>query len=278
MRHRTRVPDGGSTPAASPTATPDAGWSVDPAALLERHGLPSAGHEPLASGSVNRVWRTRQHVLRLACLADHACEARLAAAARSAGIATPAPVAHGPGYGIWQRWPGRRACELATVPVPAGQALPSDLDTLHRHPPEPPLAPPERWQGRLASIAGTQARARWSPGERRALRRLLGAEHELRHRPFVHGDAFGDNVLVDAGGACLGVIDWGCAGWSSLEAEAARLEDGARALALERWRERLDPKLLWAMRLDLLLEVARRGRAGFGRVRQALDRADAAPG
>lgn len=247
---------------------------MDPAALLERHGLPCEGLEPLPGGTVNRVWRTPTHVLRIAARTDHAREARLASAARRAGIATPAVVAWGHAYSIWERWDGQRASAFGRVPPSTWATLLTELDALHHHPLEAAAPVPEGWRGRIDLVARTRARARWSPRERWTLERVLGTTREVRDPTFVHGDAYGDNVLVDAKGTYLGIIDWGCSGWSTLEAEAARLEDDALTLALERWHEHLDVALVWAMRLDLLLEVAFHGRTPFDRVRSLLDRID----
>ena len=69
----------------------------------------------------------------------------------------------------------------------------------------------------------------------------------------------------------MALIDWGCAGWGSLESECARLEDDALELARHRWATRLDLSLLMQMRLDLLLEVATLGRLTFDPARSMLE-------
>lgn len=244
---------------------------MDPAELLTRHGLPTAGLEPMAGGLVNRAWRTARHVVRVGPNADHPREARLASAARALGVATPPAVAAGSGYSIWERWPGAPPSEPGRVPTATWNALLDDLDRVHAAPLEPrPADAPSSWRGRPAWVEASQPAARWSTAERQQLERLLAAERPLAHPAFVHGDAFAANVLVDADGGYVGIVDWGCAGWSSLEHEAARLEDAALDLARERWRRDLDIELVRALRVDLLLEVAARGFATFDAVRRLL--------
>lgn len=247
------------------------------ATLLRRHGLPTDALRPVAAGTVNEVWTTAAHVLRVGPASDHAREARLALAALELGIRTARPVAWGEGYGVWERLPGRTAGEAGAVAPEAWRALLDDLARLHRTPLEPPPSAPQApWRGRPQLVDRTQSGAGWSAEERERLRRALSREHPLRRPAFVHGDAFGANVLVDEAGGYLALLDWGCAGWASLEAEMARLEDEALAPARRRWEGRFDAALLWAMRLDLFLEAAERGRLSPVRVRSVLERCRAA--
>ncbi|MEJ2292811.1 MAG: aminoglycoside phosphotransferase family protein [Deinococcales bacterium] len=247
---------------------------MDAADLLRRHGLPTVGLEPVAGGTVNRTWRTEGHVVRIGDAADHAREAALARHARRIGLATPRAVAHGASYSIWERLPGTSAAVFGPVPDATWDRLLDDLERLHRHPLEArPVDAPTTWRGRTEWVDRTQERACWTAAERSSLLRILDAERPLRHPAFVHGDAYGGNVLVDGKGCYVAVLDWGCAGWSALEAECARLEDPALVLALERWASDLDLSLVWAMRLELLLEVTHLGRADAGAVRRALDEA-----
>jgi len=247
---------------------------MDPAALLARHGLPAAGIDPVKGGLVNRVWRTRLHVVRVSARTDHAREARLAAAARAAGVRTPLALAHGDGYSIWERWPGEPPRAVDAVPHASWLALLEDLERVHAHPLEPlPSAPLAPWRGRLQLIDRTQHASGWTREERAALERLLSPVRPTLRPTFVHGDAFAGNVLVDDSGGYVGLIDWGCARWSSLDEECARLETPALEIALTRWADAIDPASLWARRLDLLLEVASFRHAPIGSVRSALQAA-----
>jgi len=234
---------------------------VDPATLLARHGLPTAGLKPVPDGTTAEIWRTDRHVLRIGATIDHQRETRIALGALAAGVHTATPVAHGAGYSIWERLPGRAASQVRTVPTPTWSALLADLERLHASPPEPRTHDaPTTWRGTPALIDRTRAWAHWTEPERRVLRRALGSKRPLRHPAFVHGDAWADNVLVDNTAGYVGIIDWGCARWAVLEEEAARLETPALELALERWKPQLDLRLLYGLRLELLLTVALQGR------------------
>ena len=45
---------------------------------LRRHDLPADALQRVGQGTVNQVWRTAEHVLRVGAAGDHAREARLA--------------------------------------------------------------------------------------------------------------------------------------------------------------------------------------------------------
>ena len=74
--------------------------------------------------------------------------------------------------------------------------------------------------------------------------------------------------MVDNGNF-VGLIDWGNAGWGSLEAECSSLDTPALDLALKRWPT-LDKALLWKIRLNLSLEVVSYGRMPVSQVRAVL--------
>lgn len=237
-----------------------------------KHGLKVGEVRPAGMGHINRVFMSERYVLRLGDEgSDHAREARLALAALERGIRTARPVAWGRNYSIWERLEGtsyRHTEVRASVPW---SALLDDLEVLHAHPLEPkPQDFPKFWSAEVGVITETQGRAAWTKSERTLLLHALG-EYPIRNPAFVHGDAYGDNVIVSPAGLYLGVIDWGCAGWQALEAEASRLEDGALELALERWQD-LDLALLWKLRVDILLRVAALGRLSFASVRSAVRR------
>jgi aminoglycoside phosphotransferase (APT) family kinase protein len=247
---------------------------MTPAEILGRHGLPSDHLEELSGGTVNRAWRTRSFVLRVG-VADHAREARLAQAARARGMRTARPVAWCEGYSIWERLRGACASDFDSLPIGTWEALLDDLERLHAWPPEPrPATTPDQWRGKVGLVERTQEGAGWTQGERVALRRLLGQRLPIGNPFFIHGDAYAGNVMVDEFGAYLALVDWGCAGWGSLEGECARLEEDALELARRRWANRLDSALVERIRLDLFLEVASLGRLPFDRVRAQLDRAE----
>ncbi|CAM4022443.1 phosphotransferase [Deinococcus marmoris] len=188
----------------------------------------------------------------------------VALGARAAGVQTAVPLFWGPGYSLWERLPGR-------VPTPAQltpqfwNAVLDDLERLHAAPPEaysPRLS--ELWVGDPGLIGG----AAWTPAERIRLRRVLTTPYPLTAPVFVHGDVYGHNLLADTQGHYAGLLDWGNAGWATLEHECAVLDE--LEPALHRWAGRLDPGLLWRLRLELLLKVAGAGRISHDVVRGAL--------
>ena len=244
---------------------------MDPATLLARNGLPTTGLHAVPDGTTADIWQTDLHVLRIGAAIDHQRETRTARGALAAGVHTTRPVTHGTGYSIWERLPGAPANQVRSVPTTTWGALLADLERLHANPPEsPPANAPTTWRGTPALIDRTRHWAHWTETERRVLHRALGTTRPLHHPDFVHGDAWARNVLVDQDGGYIGIIDWGCARWSALEEEAARLEDPALDLALERWKRRLDLPLLFALRLDLLLAVALQGRGSPDYARHTL--------
>ncbi|RIH89529.1 Phosphotransferase enzyme family protein [Calidithermus terrae] len=249
--------------------------SPDPAELLRRHGLCPAGEAcaltPARHGLVNRVFLGERYVVRIAKnpLADHAREARLALAALKRGVRTARPLAWGQGYSIWERLPGHSLKEVGKARPELWDELLADLEKIHAGPLEPGPTPPRLWKSGDSSHAeATRAEAGWSAEELEFFRAALETPHPVRPA-YVHGDAFGENIVADEGGGYVGLIDWGCAGWQSLEYECSRLEEEALELALKRWPD-LDLELLWKARLDLFLLLARYGRLPFAEVRRMM--------
>ncbi len=212
---------------------------------------------------------THEHVLRIGRGQHHPREARLALAALHAGVRTARPVAWGEDYSIWERLEGSSYDRTQGCSPAAWHALLDDLDILHAHPLEPRPDTLPDWRADAGLVMQNQEAAGWRDEERALLTRAFGEPHPVRNPVFIHGDAYGDNVLI-ANGAYVGLIDWGCAGWGPLEAECAPLEDEAFHLALSRW-DGLDLEFLWKLRLHLLLTVASLGRVSFETVRAALE-------
>lgn len=152
------------------------------------------------------------------------------------------------------------------------QELLNDLERLHDQPLEPYSNAPPRTDevGASRLIEESNERVRWTESELNLLTRLLAVKPPRHTAAFIHGDAYARNVLVDEQGAYLALIDWGCAGWGSLEAECARLENPALEIAKERWGDVLNIGLLELLRLELLLEILLRGRVGPDAVREQL--------
>ncbi|QFP75860.1 phosphotransferase [Deinococcus sp. AJ005] len=238
--------------------------SADPALYFTRHGLGLAGLCRAETGFSNEVWLTETAALRFSPSADHTREAGVALGALAAGVRTARPLFWGPNYSLWKRLHGG-------IPTPAQltphfwNAVLDDLERLHATPPEPySTRPSEAWVGEPGVAEG----ADWTAAERAALRRVLSTPYPLTAPVFVHGDVYRHNLLADARGQYAGLLDWGNAGWATLEHECAVL-DGLET-ALHRWGTRLDVGLLWRLRLELLLKVAGAGRILPNAVREAL--------
>lgn len=204
------------------------------------------------------MWATQDHVVRLGSVTNHAREARLALAALKSGVRTPRPVAWGEDYGIWERLPGSPPSRGMTVKPRAWQTMLGDLALLHAHPLEDlnEAIASQAWRGRSWLIEATQE-AGWTSTDRARLLTVLDEPAVNVPPVFVHGDAYSRNILLNEHGEYVAILDWGCAGWLSLETKCARLEDDALHLACEWWADRLDLQLVWRMRLDLFLEIAR---------------------
>lgn len=231
-----------------------------------RHGLGVSGLRRAGAGFSNEVWLTDTAVLRPGQRTRYAHEARVACGALAVGVRTARPLYWGRGYGLWERLSGE-------APVQVTPEVWKDvLDDLERLQACPPLLRPRRpapWRGDPEWTGRTQAQAGWTPAERAELGRLLSTPYPVTAPVFAHGDVYRLNLLVDGNGRYAGILDWGAAGWTALEAEVAVMDDPVPALA--RWGSRLDPELLRRARLNLSLKVAGAGRAPFGVVRALLE-------
>lgn len=247
-----------------------------PTDYFNRHSLPASNLAAVEKQSANLVYMTDDFVLRLvrpelAQYVDHEREAELGRKAFDLGLKTAKPVAWDKSYSIWERLPGQPLENPETCPPKIWHDLLDTLKLLHQNPLEPRATPPDPWTGNTDFIEKTQKAADWTSAEKERLTTLLSEPHPVTSPCFVHGDAYADNILVSEGNF-VGLIDWGNAGWQSLEAECASLDAPALELALARWDADLDAPLLWKMRLNLLLEVASYGRVSFSNVRAVLSR------
>lgn len=237
-----------------------------PEQYFARHGLSTRGLRRAGAGFANEVWLADAAVLRLGDRTRHAHEARVACGALAAGVRTARPLYWGRGYSLWERLAGEVPPQVTPQ---VWEAVLDDLDRLRARPPLPRPRRAALWRGDPERTGQTQAQAGWTPGERAELGRLLGTPYPVTSPAFIHGDVYRLNLLVDGQGRYAGLLDWGLAGWSALEAEIAVMDDPAPALV--RWGHRLDPDLLRRARLNLRLAVAGAGRLPFAEVRALLE-------
>ena len=247
---------------------------MNPADYFSQNNLAASNFSAVEKQSVNLVFLTDDFVLRvvrpeLVDYVNHEREAKLGLKAFKLGVKTAKPVAWDETYSIWERLPGQPLQNPETCSPDVWVRLLESLELLHKNPLEPLGEPAKVWTGDSSFIDKTQEVARWSAAERTRLNALLSEPHPIRSPCYIHGDAYADNIMV-ADGSFVGIIDWGNAGWYSLEAECSSLEAPALDLALDRWQGSLDTALLWKMRLNLLLEVASYGRVPVSEVRAAL--------
>jgi serine/threonine protein kinase len=251
---------------------------MNPVDYFSQHNLPVSNLVEIEKPSVNLVYLTDDYVLRvvrpeLIEYVNHGREAELALKAFHKGIKTAKPVAWDKTYSIWERLPGHALKSPESSSPKLWHDLLGTLEQLHQNPLESMEKLLTSWTGDLRLIDKTQELALWSNDEKSLLTTFLSKPQRVQSPCFIHGDAYADNIMVDDAGTFTGIIDWGNAGWQSLEVECASLDTPALELALTRWGNLLDKPLLWKMRLNLSLEVASYGRLPISEVRAVLNQA-----
>jgi aminoglycoside phosphotransferase (APT) family kinase protein len=222
--------------------------AADPVdAIFARHGVRGPWEPLRATGIANRIYATRDVVLRVAtdhpdAVADARTESVAAPAAGSAGIRVPRLLAFDDSrafldrpYSLWQRVHGETLGLCAPDPRSMPQAwreVGRELARLHtavRECPDPRswLDQPGRdfdLERRLAAIETTGSIA---PATSAEIRRWIDAlrpavEAAPAHR-FLHNDVHGMNILCARDGSLLALIDWGDAGWGDPALELAQV-------------------------------------------------------
>lgn len=245
---------------------------MNPVDYFIQHNLLTSNLVAIEKPSVNLVYLTDDYVLRIVRpelieYVNHEREAELGLKAVDKRIKTAKPVAWDKTYSIWERLPGHALKSSEASSPKLWHDLIDTLEQLHQTPLEPLEKPLTSWTGDSSLIDKTQELALWSNDEKRLLTTFLSEPQRIGSPCFIHGDAYADNIMVDDAGNFTGIIDWGNAGWQSLEAECSSLDTPALNLALKRWNYLLDKALLWKMRLNLSLEVASYGRLPISEVR-----------
>jgi aminoglycoside phosphotransferase (APT) family kinase protein len=229
--------------------------------------------EGVAEGLGNRALLTKRFVVRIAkdgfkTLQDHDRECQIARKMLEAGVRTARPVAWSRHYSVFERIPGQTVGRGGTASDAVWHALLDDLERVWANPGEP-QRDLEPWVGKVAVLEEPSVLGALTQQEREHIAGMIGQPRVMKNPMFVHGDAFSENVMVHHG-EYTAVIDWGMAGWRSLEHEFAALSDRAYALGLERYGHQLDLPFLAALRLNIGLEVAARGFLNWDVVRGLL--------
>jgi len=225
-------------------------------AMFARHGV-SGLWEPLPSlGLANRIFGTRDVVLRVATdhldgVVDARTESVAAPVARAAGILTPRLIAFDDTrtlvdrpFSLWERVHGETLGltklarhQMADVWRSVGREL-ARLHLRVRECPDPDgyLDHPARDQDVGAVVKRLVDAGRVDLDVARRIERVA---EELRPRiaegietRFIHDDVHPMNVMCSSGGELLAIIDWGDAGWGdpSLDFATIPLDDIASAL------------------------------------------------
>jgi hypothetical protein len=241
--------------------------------VLLEFGLEPEAVQVTAEGLGNRAILTEHFVVRIAkdtskAYQDHERECRITLHMIDAGVRTARPVAWTRHYSVLERIPGRAIGRGGVASDAVWNELLNDLERVWANPAEPKREL-EPWVGKVALLEEPSVLGALTPQERELIRGIIGQSRVIQHPTFVHGDAFSENVMVNHG-EYAAIIDWGMAGWRSLEHEFAALSDRAYTLGLERYRDQLDLPFLAALRLNIGLEVAARGFLSWDVVQQLL--------
>jgi aminoglycoside phosphotransferase (APT) family kinase protein len=252
-------------------------------ALLRAHGL-AAPWEPLvATGIANRIYATRDVVIRVAhddpeALADAHTEWLAAPAAHAAGVLTPRLIACDDSrrlvatpYSIWERVDGMALGQRArdrVVPPATWQAVGRELGRLHgevRACPDPHgwLDEPSLGDPRPLLIALAR-RDQLATDLARRLEAWLARLQPLVASPapprFVHGDLHEMNLMCRHDGTLAALIDWGDAGWGDPALDFIYLPIDAMSEALAAHEaaapallgDAVEARILWARLAEAL--------------------------
>ncbi|HVH70418.1 MAG TPA: aminoglycoside phosphotransferase family protein [Candidatus Dormibacteraeota bacterium] len=215
--------------------------------ILTHHGIKGPWEPLCATGVSNRIYATKEVVLRIAtdhadALADARTESIAAPAARAAGVLTPRLLVFDDSltlldrpYSIWERISGET---LGLLPsylrsrretwADVGRQL-ARLHTRVNECPDPLgwLDQPGRELGladRLAELGSASRIDRAIATEiARWIEALQPAVATTTQQRFLHNDIHDMNLMCSQEGSLLAVIDWGDAGWGDPALEFAQI-------------------------------------------------------
>lgn len=246
--------------------------------ILARHGITGPWRPWSSTGVANRIYATRDVILRVAtdhpdAIPDARTESVAAPVAHAAGILTPRLLAFDDTrliidrpYSLWERIPGEPTHQIDWT------AVGYQLACLHERVTSCP--DPQGWldtPGRELDLAPLIERfAHRYPGRPETVRRIerLVAEISLvvagaKASPcFLHNDLHLYNILGGAHGELLAFIDWGDAGWGDPTLDFAYVPFAVVPAALRGygslWRlgNRFEARIVWDhLQRDLELAV-----------------------
>jgi aminoglycoside phosphotransferase (APT) family kinase protein len=263
-------------------------------ALLARHGVRGPWESLRATGIANRIYATRDVILRVATDHPQACadartESVAAPVARAAGIKVPRLLAFDDSralvdrpYSLWERVHGETLGLVASDPrliSAVWRALGHELATLHSRVHECPdalgwLDRPERDMTLADRLVALTGRSRIEVGPVAEIEDWIGALEPVvastaTPRCFLHNDVHDMNLICARDGSLRALIDWGDAGWGDPVLELAQVPLAAMPFVLEGYRaeaptllgDRAGARIIWdklAHLLDVLEEYPSR--------------------
>jgi aminoglycoside phosphotransferase (APT) family kinase protein len=256
-------------------------------AILARHGVRGPWESLRATGIANRIYATRDVILRVATDHPQACadartESVAAPVARAAGIKVPRLLAFDDSrtlvdrpYSLWERVHGETLGLFVSDPrlAPATwRAVGYELATLHSRVHECPdalgwLDRPERDMTLADRLAALTRRSRIETSLAGEIETWIGAIEPViiaTATPicFLHNDVHDMNLICARNGSLRALIDWGDAGWGDPVLEFAQVPLSAMPFVLEGYRaeaatlldDRAGARVIWD-KLAHLLEV-----------------------
>jgi aminoglycoside phosphotransferase (APT) family kinase protein len=234
--------------------------SVDPVgAILQHHGIRDRWTPLPATGVANRIYATRDVVLRIAtdhpeAVEDARTESVAAPVARRAGLPVPELIAFDDSrvlvdrpYSIWERVHGETLGLFRPDPASVPETwrdVGRRLAHLHAHVDACP--DPHGWldaPGHLPFDELRQLAEETAPHLGAHAREVIGwvqgfgaAMALPRARCFLHNDVHDMNLMCRADGSLLAIIDWGDAGWGDPALDFGEMPLAAIPFVLEGYR------------------------------------------
>jgi Phosphotransferase enzyme family len=250
---------------------------MTPADYFLQHGLTANNLQLVEKRSLNEVFISDLYALKLSRpetrdWINHAREAQVALAEIGYGVKTAKPIVWGEDFSIWERINGQTIHGESV----SGSFLSDLLDCLeliHNNPFEPMPNEYERlWIGDQSHVEYASSIHELTREDIRKIEDVLLQPTKISKPVFIHGDVFADNIFSNDQGDFAALIDWGNAGWHSLERECAFMDPNILEAAISRWEASLDQGLLWKIRLDILLEIFPRGVISANSIQEALSK------
>lgn len=248
-----------------------------PADYLIQHGLTAENLQLVEKRSVNEVFISDLYALKLSRpetrdWINHAREAQVALAEIGYGVKTAKPIVWGEDFSIWERIHGQTIHGDSVTESFLSDLL-DCLELIHNNPFEPmPTGYDPFWMGDQSHVEYASSISELTSKDIRKIQDVLLEPTRISRPVFIHGDVYADNIFSNEQGDFTALIDWGNAGWYSLERECAFMDSNILEAATEKWKTSLDLNLLWKMRLNFLLEIFPRGGISVTAIHEALSK------